>query len=239
MGPQTQNQNQNQPMPHNSIYLPTFFEGHDPELGRALMAEHPLSTLVSVDDMGAPLVSHLPLKCEAHLLGSSDKTKDKAQEEWVLWGHFARINAQVKALQTNPKALAIFMGPQAYMSPSVYPDLARVPTWNYVTLHAQGEVEFLDEPQTKDQLLKQLIADHELSYVAQWKALSEEYQSKMLGAIIGFKMRVTHCQFKIKINQHRPEAHEKMLDQYAHGSESMQGLARWMERLGLPKVKPQ
>jgi len=50
-------------------------------------------------------------------------------------------------------------------------------------------------------------------------------------------MKVTHCQFKIKINQHRPEAHEQMLAQYAQGGESMQGLARWMQRLGLPKVK--
>jgi len=220
-------------MAHNSIYLPTFFEGHDPELGRALMAEHPLSTFVSVDESGAAQVSHLPLKCERIGLG----TTDTPQEEWVLWGHFARVNPQVKALQANPKALAIFMGPQAYMSPSVYPDLARVPTWNYVTLHAQGEVAFLDEPQTKDQLLKQLIADHEPVYAEQWRGLGEEYQSKMLGAIVGFKMKVTHCQFKIKINQHRPEAHEQMLAQYAQGGESMQGLARWMQRLGLPKVK--
>jgi len=225
-------------MVHNSIYLPTFFEGHDPELGRALMAEHPLSTFISVDQSGAPLVSHLPLKCESRKLEASSNSTGDTQEEWVLWGHFARVNAQVKALQDNPNALAIFMGPQAYMSPSVYPDLARVPTWNYVTLHAQGAVEFLDEPQTKDQLLKQLIADHEMTYVSQWKSLSEEYQSKMLGAIIGFKMRVTHCQFKIKINQHRPEAHEKMHEQYVKGNESMQGLARWMERLGLPKATP-
>lgn len=227
-------------MTHDSIYLPTFFEGHDPALGRALMAEHPLSTLVSVDETGAPQVSHLPLKCESRALELSHETGTlpELQEEWVLWGHFARINPQVKALQVNPKALAIFMGPQAYMSPSVYPDVVRVPTWNYVTLHAQGEVEFLDEPQTKDQLLKQLIADHELSYVAQWKGLSEAYQSTMLAAIIGFKMKVTHCQFKIKLNQHRPEAHDKMLSQYAQGDESMQGLAQWMKRLGLPRAKP-
>jgi transcriptional regulator len=64
------------------------------------------------------------------------------------------------ALVSNPKALAIFMGPQGYMSPRVYPDLVRVPTWNYITLHVQGEIEFVHESENKDHLFKQLIADH-------------------------------------------------------------------------------
>jgi transcriptional regulator len=220
-------------MAQNSIYLPPFFQGQDPTLALTLMREHPLGTLVSVNECGAPMVSHLPLKCEVTSRGA----KATLDEGWVLWGHFARANPQVQSLQKSPQALAIFMGPQAYMSPSVYPDLTRVPTWNYVTLHAQGEVQFLDEPQTKDQLLKQLIADHELSYAEQWKSLDPAYQSSMLRAIIGFKMNVTHCQFKIKLNQHRPEAHEKMLEQYQSGTESSRGLALWMQRLGLPKAE--
>jgi transcriptional regulator len=208
----------------DSIYLPKPFDDKNPEHAKTLMREHPLALVVSTSDTGAPLVSHLPLKCEV---------LDERGEQWVLWGHFARINPQVQALQSKPQALAIFTGPNAYMSPSVYPDLVRVPTWNYLTLHVQGALEFLDEPQTKDQLLKQLIADHERSYAAQWRGLSEDYQQKMLSAIIGFRMRISHRQLKLKLNQHRPEAHQAMFEQYSQGNESMQSLARWMSRLGM------
>jgi len=209
---------------NDSIYLPKPFDDKNPEHAKALMHEHPLALLVSTNSSGEPLVSHLPLKCEFH---------GENEDHWVLMGHFARINPQVEALQAKPKALAIFSGPHAYMSPSVYPDLVRVPTWNYLTLHAQGEVVFLDEPQTKDQLLKQLIADHEASYAAQWRALPQDYQQKMLSAIVGFKMKVDHRQLKMKLNQHRPEAHQAMFEQYSQGGESMQSLARWMQRLGM------
>ena len=208
----------------DSIYLPKPFDEKNPEHAKTLMREHPLALVISTSLEGEPLVSHLPLKCEFH---------GEEQESWVLMGHFARINPQVKALESNPKALVIFNGPHAYMSPSVYPDLVRVPTWNYLTLHVQGEVVFLDEPQTKDQLLKQLIADHEHRYAAQWRALSEDYQQKMLSAIVGFKMQIQHRQLKLKLNQHRPEAHQAMFDQYSAGGENMKSLALWMNRLGL------
>ena len=208
----------------DSIYLPKPFDDKNPEHAQLLMREHPLAILFSTSSLGEPVVSHLPLKCEL---------ASEPDAPWVLWGHFARINPQVAALQSHPKALVVFNGPQAYMSPSVYPDVVRVPTWSYLTLHVQGEVEFLDEPQTKDQLLKQLIAEHEASYAAQWRGLPEDYQQKMLSAIVGFKMRVDHRQLKMKLNQHRPEAHQAMFAQYEKGDENAQSLARWMRRLGL------
>ncbi len=210
--------------------MPPAFKGEDLELAQTLMLEHPLATLVSVGASGEPKVTHLPLQCHVQEVQA---VRGDGAPAWILRGHFAKNNPHVLALQSNPKALAIFMGPQGYMSPSVYPDLVRVPTWNYLTLHVQGEIEFVDESEKKDHLLKQLIADHEESYAKQWRALPESYQDSMLSAIVGFSMRVTHHQFKMKLNQHRPEAHEKMHAKYSHGSPAEQGLALWMERLGM------
>ena len=57
-----------------------------------------------------------------------------------LRGHVARANAVWKA--GEGEALAIFLGPHAYVSPNWYPSKAAtgkaVPTWNYITVHAQG-----------------------------------------------------------------------------------------------------
>ncbi len=62
----------------------------------------------------------------------------------VLYGHVARANPQWKTPVAG-EAMAIFMGPDAYVSPSWYATKAIagkvVPTWNYVAVHAYGPVE--------------------------------------------------------------------------------------------------
>lgn len=217
-------------MTQDSIYMPTPFKGEDLKFAQLLMQEHPLATLMSVTLEGDPKVTHLPLQCHVQ---DAPFDHESAAPTWVLKGHFAKSNPQVSALVEQPKALAIFMGPQGYMSPSVYPDLVRVPTWNYLTLHVQGEIEFVHESKSKDHLLKQLIADHEQSYAQQWRSLPQSFQDAMLSAIVGFSMKVTHYQFKMKLNQHRPEAHQQMHAKYSQGNPCEQGLALWMERLGM------
>jgi transcriptional regulator len=108
-----------------------------------------------------------------------------------------------------------------------------VPTWCYLAVQARVEVRLLEGDEAKDALLKQLIADHEPTYAAQWRSLSEDYTSKMLQAITAFEMRVIDLQCSVKLNQHRPEAHAAMHAAYAAGTSQEQSLASWMTRLGL------
>lgn len=60
------------------------------------------------------------------------------------------------------------------MSPKVYPDLVRVPTWNYIAVHCTVQAEVLDGEAVKDALLKHLIADHEPAYADQWRGLPHD-----------------------------------------------------------------
>lgn len=119
------------------------------------------------------------------------------------------------------------------MSPKVYPDLTRVPTWSYLVVHAKVEASLVEEPLAKDRLLKQLIGDHEPPYASQWRGLAEDYQSKMLNAIVAFELRITDVQCAIKLNQHRPESHVAMYAAYAQGTEDERALAEWMVKLGM------
>jgi transcriptional regulator len=204
------------------MYLPPQFDAKDRAHALTLMREHPFASLISTDEQGLPFVTHLPLKAEAGEGGA-----------FTLLGHVARGNPHARYLQQRPRAVVTFLGGHAYMSPSVYPDLQRVPTWNYVAVHCTVEARLLDDPQAKDALLKKLIADHEPSYAAQWRSLGDDYAQKMLSAIVAFELRVTELQCKLKLNQHRPEAHAAMHAGYITGSESERELATWMERLGL------
>ena len=201
------------------MYLPPQF--NKPEHAHGLMQAHPLAQLISVDEAGFPFVTPLPLKLEL-----------RADQPWLL-GHLARANPHAKLLAVKPQALVTFMGPQAYMPASVYPDLKRVPTWNYLTVHASVRVHMLDGDEAKDNLLKPLIAEHDPPYAAQWRGLPEDYTHAMLSGIVAFELEVTELKCKVKLNQHRPEAHAKMHAAYAQGTDAEQQLAAWMQRLGL------
>ena len=205
------------------MYLPKQFD--EPTFAQDLIKENPFASLISNDDDGFPYVTHLPL----HL--------DLKDGELFIIGHCARANPHWKFMQKGPEVLITFLGPQAYMSPSVYPDLARVPTWNYVSVHIKANAQLVDENHTKDVILKQLIADHEATYADQWRSLPDTYTTPMLSAIVAFEMRVLDIKSKIKLNQHRPEAHPKMYDFYSSGNEQEKSLANWMSRLGLKVTK--
>lgn len=201
-----------------AMYLPSQFKG-DAGQAKTLIRSHPFASLISTDEAGLPYVSHLPL----HLEGKG--------EQMVLLGHVAKPNPHWRYLLARPQAVVTFMGPHAYMSPKVYPDLARVPTWNYVAVHCTVIAQLIEAPEAKDALLKKLIADHEPAYADQWRALGADFASKMLAGIVAFKLDVLALECKIKINQHRPEARSAMRAMYAAGSDDERGLAAWMDKL--------
>jgi transcriptional regulator len=203
------------------MYLPKQFS--HPEHAATIMREHPFASLVTTDNEAFPFVTHLPLKLQ----------QEEGGQPLILLGHCARGNPLWRYLEQRPVALACFMGPQAYMSPTVYPDTQRVPTWCYLAVQTRVDVRLLDGEEAKDALLKQLISDHEPPYAAQWRSLSHDYTSKMLQAIVAFELRVVDVQCSVKLNQHRPEAHTAMFDAYSAGTAQEQALAGWMKRLDL------
>ena len=205
------------------MYLPPHFKGQLHEHAIPLIRAYPFASLISNDDDGLPFVTPLPL----HLIEEGDDT--------LLLGHCAKPNPHWRYLQARPKAVVTFMGPHAYMTPRVYPDLVRVPTWNYITVHCTVEARLIEHFDDKDRLLKHLIADHDPAYADQWRGLGEDYQHKMMNGIVAFELKVLELQCKVKLNQHRPEAHAAMRALYAQGGENERALAQWMDKLGIGK----
>lgn len=208
------------------MYLPQQFNSKNNSDAIDLMRQHPFASLISVDEAGFPFVSHIPLHLEVRDAGL------------VLWGHVAKPNPHWRYLLERPQALVTFLGPHAYLSPRVYPDLTRVPTWNYLAVHCKVSARLVEDPVEKDTLLKKLIGEHEPAYAAQWRSLGEDYQRKMLAGIVGFELTVSEVQCKLKLNQHRPEATETTKALYARGGENEQSLVRWMDRLGMTGKPP-
>lgn len=214
------------------MYMPPQFNTKDAGHARELIRQNPFASLISTDDDGLPYVTHLPL----HLLPASEGQGDSGGEattEMLLLGHVARPNPHWRYLLARPQSVVTFLGPHAYMSPSVYPDLARVPTWNYLAVHCTVQAQVIESFEDTDALLKHLIADHEPAYAQQWRDLGEEFAQKMVRGIVPFTLRVTQLQCKLKLNQHRPESHAAMYATYAAGNDDQRALAAWMQRLGM------
>lgn len=202
------------------MYLPPHFRSDDPAIAAELMRAHPFASLVSTDDEGFPFVTHLPL----HL-------QERGAGRFVLLGHCAKSNPHGRYLQARPHALASFLGPHAYMSPAVYEDRQRVPTWNYLAVQCRVRARLLEGEEGKDALLKTLIGDHEPPYAEQWRSLPAGFTTKMLAGIVAFELEVERWDCKLKLNQHRPEARDRMVAGYAQGHEDERALARWAQRL--------
>ena len=223
------------------MYLPPYFSSRDARIAARIMREHPFASLITTDDEGLPFVTHLPLHLQELPTPASQAPEPENAQDFKLLGHVARPNPACKHLAVRPKAVVTFLGPHAYLSPRVYPDLARVPTWNYVAVHCTVTARLFDheDASRKDALLKCLIGEHEPAYAEQWRGMDPELADKLLLGIAAFELAVTDWQCKLKLNQHRKESHAAMRAGYAQGTPDERALGGWMDELGLTGAPPE
>lgn len=125
----------------------------------------------------------------------------------VLRGHVARANPVWK--QGDGAALAIFLGPHAYVSPSWYPSKAAtgkaVPTWNYITVHARGAIRWIQDGDWLRNHITALSDSHEEKRPEPWKVNDAPaiYIDILLRAIVGFELTIETLEGKYKLSQNR------------------------------------
>lgn len=177
------------------MYTPPAFRIEDGAEIAAWIRAARLAILVSTGADGQPMATHLPL------LLSEDGA--------VIEGHLARANPQWRGLT---RALAIFPGPEAYVSPSWYPSKAEhgrvVPTWNYVAVHAEGPVELVEEPGPLHALVDRLTRAHEARRPEPWAVSDapEPFVASQLKGIVGIRLTIERVVGKKKMSQNRSAA---------------------------------
>jgi transcriptional regulator len=200
------------------MYLHPHFEQQDPAALQALMREHPLAALVTSGPDGLT-ADHVPLEFDA-----------TAGEHGTLVGHVARANPLWQSAAGKP-VLAIFRGPQAYVSPSWYPSKAGthkvVPTWNYAVVHAHGVLEAVDDAPWLRELVGRLTDRHEAPRPAPWSVgdAPADYVQTMLRAIVGIRIPIERLVGKWKVSQNRSQADREGVAQ-GLGDCPMAGLVR-------------
>ncbi len=194
-----------------SIYIPDHFKESHPERVAALIKDYPFGTLITAHD-GQPQVSHLPFLYERHS-GPNGK----------LSCHLARANPQWRQIAEGQTVLAVFQGPNGYISPAWYASPG-VPTWNYAVAHVYGTVQIIEAPAGIAAIVDKLTATHEAKYPMPWQSkLSEEQRAQLPSAIVGLEIEVTEIQGKFKLSQNRSvEDRQRVIEQLRHSASSLE-----------------
>jgi transcriptional regulator len=180
------------------MYRPDVFREDRPDVLRDAVRRIGFATLVTHDADGGLEANHLPMLLQ------------DGEHGQVLRGHVARANPVWKKGEGG--ALAIFLGPHAYVSPNWYPSKAEtgkaVPTWNYITVHARGVIRWIDDAVWLRAHVGQLSAAHEAGRQVPWMISDApaSYIDGMVRAIVGFELSIETLEGKWKLSQNRDEA---------------------------------
>jgi len=184
-----------------------------------LIRARPLATVVTLSASGLN-ANHIPL----HL-------SESPAPFGTLRGHVARANPMLDDLTKDIEALAVFHGPDTYITPSWYATKKEtgtvVPTWNYAVVHAYGFLRVIDDTAWLRAQLETLTAHNEASFPEPW-AVSDaphEHIAKMMAAIVGIEMVVARLVGKWKASQNQPSQNQASVAAGLRASGSPDALA--------------
>jgi transcriptional regulator len=201
------------------MYIPSHFEQPNIKNLHELIRSRPLATLVTIDSQGIN-ANHIPL----HL--STDP-----EPFGTLRGHVARANPIWRDLDTSIDVLAIFHGPEAYISPSWYATKQAtgkvVPTWNYTVVHAYGSLRIIDDAAWIRTQLEALTNHNEAAFPEPWTIDDApfDFTEKLVDAIVGIEMVITRLAGKWKVSQNQPAENQDSVIQGLNTSSQREAAA--------------
>jgi transcriptional regulator len=180
------------------VYIPQQFEELRVDAIHELIRAYPLATLVT-HSSGGLNANHIPV----YLSGSPPPYG-------ALHGHIARASPLLGEIAEGIETLAIFQGPDSYITPSWYATKKEtgkvVPTWNYAVVHAYGVLRMVDNASWMRAQLDALTDHTEASFPEPW-AVSDapaDYLERSMAAIVGVEMVITKMLGKWKVSQNQP-----------------------------------
>jgi transcriptional regulator len=180
------------------MYLPAQFGETRIEALHQLVRRHDFGTLVVLGPDGLN-ANHLPFDLDP-----------EPPPYGTLRAHVSRGNPLWREFSPDVEALAVFQGPQAYISPSWYPTKQEtgkvVPTFNYMVVHGYGRLRVIEERAWLRALVGRLTDRHEAARQAPWQVSDapEDYLERQLEAIVGLEMPLSKLVGKWKLSQNRP-----------------------------------
>jgi len=177
------------------MYHFSYFKEKDKQTILDFLEEYPFAFMTGSKLNGEQVATQIPILIE------------ERDGELYLQGHIMRNTDHHKAFIENPKALMVFTGFNAYVSASWYTNPQIGSTWNYMSVHVNGNVDFMSN-EGLIQFMKKLTLKFENGNTQSqtiFDNLSDEYLSEMLPAIVGFELKAERIENVFKLSQNRDE----------------------------------
>ena len=182
------------------MYQPPHFREDRRDVQHALIKTHSLGLLITAGPGGLQ-ANFIPFLIDP-----------RASDNGTLRAHLARANPQLRELAAVDECLVVFQGPQAYVSPSLYPTKREtgkvVPTWNYITVQAWGRPQVMDDAAWIRGQIDDLTRHKEAPRAAPWAVADapETFVAAQIKGIVGVQIPITRIEGKWKVSQNRTAA---------------------------------
>lgn len=186
------------------MYNLPYFKEKDESVVLDFIAQHPFAFIAGCDANGMPVATQIPVFLEQE----GDKR--------FLRGHIMRHTDHHKAMIYNPNVLVVFTGPHVYVSATWYSNPVQASTWNYMSVHAKGQIRFLDEAALISILRKTSLhfEGHNENSTTYYENLPASYTQPLLKAIVPFEIEITQLENVFKLSQNRdPESYDNIIHQ--------------------------
>lgn len=187
------------------MYVPEHFQENDVKKLLQYIRDYSFGTLIVADKSGID-ANHVPFHLNA---GTEAATANTSLGQ--LQCHVARSNPVWKKIADGANVLAVFQGPNAYVSPSWYATKLEtgrvVPTWNYLAVHAEGSARTVEDPIWLRQHLRQLTNHNEAAMSEPWSVddAPSDFTERLMQAIVGIEIEIKMLTGKLKASQNQPK----------------------------------
>lgn len=182
------------------MYRPQQFKEDDIGKLQQYIRDYGFGLLVVADEGGIE-ANHVPFYLSSEQGGALGR----------LQCHLARSNPAWQRLRDGARVLAVFQGPNAYVSPSWYETKAEtgrvVPTWNYLAVHAEGSARIIEDSAWLKHHLHRLTDQHESGMSKPWSVddAPKDFIDGLVQAIVGVEIKIESLAGKLKASQNQPE----------------------------------
>lgn len=177
------------------MYHFSYFKENDQQTILKFMDENPFAFLTGSTLIGQQVATQIPVLFE------------ERNGELYLQGHIMKNTDHYKAFIENPNALVVFSGPHCYVSASWYSNPHIGSTWNYMSVHVQGSINFMTD-EALVAFMRKLTLKFEggnTESLTFYDNLPDTFLKHMLPAIAGFEIKVDKLENVFKLSQNRDE----------------------------------
>jgi transcriptional regulator len=203
------------------MYNLPYHKEKNKQIVHEFIHQHPFAFLTGCDSKNQPVATQVPL----HLEEKDGKT--------TLSGHIMKNTDHHKAFLQNKGVLAVFNGPNTYVSATWYDNPNMASTWNYMSVHVKGNIRFLSDDALENMLQKTSLHfenNNPLSSTV-FNNLPQSFKQRVMGAIIAFEIDIVKVDTVFKLSQDRDiKSYLNIIERLKEQDESARAIAHEMQK---------